>query len=346
MKNLFKALRKNWIKLWLIVIILAFAGVVSYAAFTRVNVVKRVISTDEGVGDRFSSDYMSAGMKITRAPFYSKTSSPVVNVHVFNYPFPKSAFYRNSEITYKLTARLGTMNGNSFIPLNVSAMSSAAIALLNENGYGIRLNDQTKTFNSTTLTLVFDNCTLDSGTASSNEFNLLFDIRELNSETPNEYYMELIADSTESGLPTLTGYVAVRYVPMASTGWNGTLETLESDKEYDAYNYIVSGTGKGEITFKWDARYVSINKQFLENKNYKFKINGDIVQGSATITEASIPYDANEIYKSITLVVDSSKKSRYEVQFYKTSADDADYEGSIGSYLPTTGAEDWVAYQD
>ena len=349
MKRVLKALRKNWIKLWLVIAVVAFTGIVSYAAFTRVNIVKRVISTDEGVGDRFSSDHMkSSGIDITRETFSATDVAPSVHVHVFNYPYPKSSFYRNSETTYTLTARLGTMSGTTFTLLDVAALSADEIALLNQGGYKISCNGGTpKVFSSTARTQVFENCIIASGSAASDDFTLTFDISEIKSETPNEYFMELVAVPDDSELPTLTGYVSVRYAKTANNGWNGVLETLDANKSYDGFNYIVSGTGKGEISFKWKSGYVSINKQFLENKSYSFKVNGTTMTGGAGVTSAvaALSPDANG-YISISLIVDSTKKNRYEVQFFKTGIAGADYTGSMKVYLPPTTEADWVADTD
>lgn len=349
MKRILKALRKNWIKLWLVIAAVAFTSIFSYAAFTRVNIVKRVISTDEGVGDRFSSDHMKAsGIDITRESFSATDVAPSVHVHVFNYPYPKSSFYRNSDTTYTLTARLGTMSGTTFTLLNAASLSADEITLLNQGGYKISLNGGTpKVFSTTSLTQTFEDCTIALGSASSDDFTLTFDISEITSDTPNEYYMELVAVPNDAELPTLTGYVSVRYARAANNGWNGVLETLDASKSYDGFNYIVSGSGKGEISFKWKCAFVSINKQFLENKNYKFKVNGTTMTGSASVTTAvaALTPDANG-YISITLIVDSSKKNRYEVQFFKTGAAGADYTGSMNAYLPPTSETDWVADTD
>ena len=347
MKKTIKFLKKNWIRLWIVVVALALSGVVTYAAFTRINIVKRVISTDEGVGDRFSSDYMqSSGVFKTIETKNSQTDIPTVLVHVFNYPYPKSAFYKNSETTYSLTASLGTMEGNVFTALNSGNLTQEETALLNSGGYKIALGTDERTFSSTVLSTDFNSCTLAAGGAHSDEFVLSFDVSEV-SDSPKEYYMELVATPDDSGLPTLTGYVAVRYAQTATSGWSGKLETLDSQKSYDGFNYILSGTGSGEITFKWKSEFVLINKQFLENKNYKFKVNGTEYTGSATVKTLvdNLAPDASG-YKYLTLVVDSTKINRYEVQFFKSWAFGADYENSISDYLPSTSETDWVADTD
>ena len=352
MKEILKALKKNWIKLWLVIAIIAFTGIVSYAAYTRVNIVKRVISTDEGVGDKFSSDYMkSTGITISIEPISSTDRAPEVHVHVFNYPYPKSAFYRNSETSYTLTARLGTLSGTTFSILNPASMTQEEIALLNDGGYKIKYNNGTEqTFSTSVLTHEFGNCVINGGSALSDDFTLTFDISEVTSATPNGYVMELVAVPDDSELPILTGYVSVKYVTMANSGWSGVLETPATNKsyaDYDGFNYILSGTGKGEIEFKWKPDFVSINKQFLENKSIKFKINGTTMMGGSGVSTAVSQLSPDtDGYISIALVVDSVKVNRYIIQFFKTGNDEADYSGSLGIYIPATTESDWKPYTD
>lgn len=348
MKTIIKFLKKNWIKLWIIIVALALSGVATYAVFTRVNIVKRVISTDEGVGDRFSSDYMqSSGVYKMRETKNSQEEIPQVSVHVFNYPYPKSAFYRNSKTTYEMTARLGTMSGDVFSPLDISNMSEDDLTLLNAGGYKISYGNDERVFSSTNLTIEFNPCEIAAGGAHSNEFVLSFDISEVTSETPNEYYMELVANPEDLDLPTLKGYISVRYSQTATSGWSGKLETLNPQGEYDAFNYILTGTGTGEISFKWKSNYVLINKQFLENKNYKFKINGVQYTGGTSVTTAVNNLAADgDGFKTITLIVDSTKINRYDVQFFKTGASGADYTNLISTYLPSTEESDWVVATD
>ena len=352
MEKILKALRKNWIKLWLVIAVVAFTGIFSYAAFTRTNIVKRVISTDEGVGARFSSDYMkSTGVFISKVPVSSTEVAPEVHVHVFNYPYPKSSFYRNAETEYTLTARLGKLNGTTFSVLDPATLSQDEIALLNQGGYKIKYkNGNDQVFTTASLVQSFGNCIINGGSALSDDFTLTFDISEVTSETPNGYVMELVAEPVDSELPTLTGYVSVKYTTASNSGWNGVLEAPATGKTYDNYdgfNYIISGAGKGEISFKWKPYYVSINKQFLENKNIKFKINGTIITGGSAVTTAvsGLSPDADG-YISIALVVDSTKANRYLVQFFKTNNQGADYMNSLGEYVPATTESDWVPSTD
>lgn len=340
--NASNKLKKNWITVWLVVVALSLTAVVSYAAYTRVNVVKRVISTGAGVGDRFSSDVMSSAVTITRKGFDDDSVVPFVSGKIFNYPYPKASLYRSAVTDYTLTATIGTYVNNTFVPLSGNDLTDL------DETYAIKYTPtgtlQTFKANGGTVTLA---CSMAAGRVDPDEIYLYFSTDELSTDENNPapgYYVQLIAEPDDKELPTLTGYVNVRYQKVASTGWNGYLETLESNLDYDGYNYTLEGTGTGRITFRYNPTYVTINKYFLHNPENTFYINSANTAGNNSITEDSFPTDPSTGMKSVTLVVNSEIKNRYVIQFYKKDTSGSnDYSNSaISGYLPTTDENDWV----
>ena len=340
--KLLKKLKKNWIIVWLIVATLSLTAIVSYAAFTRVNVVKLVISTGSGVGDRFSSDVMSSAVTVTRKGFDDDSVVPSVTGKVFNYPYPKASLYRSTVTDYTLTATIGTYVNNTFTPLSGSDLTDL------DEAYAIKYKStgtsQTFKANSGTVTLA---CSLAAGRVDPDEIYMYFSTDELSTDENNPapgYYIQLVAEPDDKELPTLTGYVNVRYQKVASTGWNGYLETLDNNLVYDGYNYTLEGTGTGRITFKYNPEYVTINKYFLQNSENIFYINNTNTAGSDSITEDRFPTDATTGMKSVTMVVNSEIKNRYVIQFYKKdTSGNNDYSNSaIRNYLPATEEGAWV----
>ena len=335
-------LRKNWITLWLAVAFLSLTVIVAYAAYTRVNGVKRVISTGAGVGDRFSSDVMSSAVTVTRKGFDDDSVVPSVTGKVFNYPYPKASLYRTAVTDYTLTATIGTYNNNTFTPLSGNDLTDLDEAYAIKYKYTGTL--QTFKANSGTVTLA---CSMAAGRVDPDEIFMYFSTDELSTDEENpapEYYIQLVAEPDDKELPTLTGYVTVRYQKVASTGWNGYLETLDNNLTYDGFNYTLEGTGTGRITFKYDPRFVTINKYFLQNSENTFYINNTNTAGSDSITEDSFSTDQTTGMKVVTLVVNSEIKNRYVIQFYKKdTSGNNDYSNSaISSYLPATGEGAWV----
>lgn len=343
MKKKLNFFGKSWITIWLIIAALSFIVAISYAAFTRVSIVKRVISTDAGVGDRFSSDTMGAtAHTVTRKGFPNRSDDPLVEAHVYNYPYPKSSLYRNAVTNYTLTATIGTYD-TAFSPLSASMTAEELAAISNQ--YTIQYKNGTiYKFNEAASGTVTIPCSMAAGKVDPDLFKLHYDPAEL-SDTPPGYCIKMVATPEDTELPTLIGYVMAKYIQTADTGWKGYIETLESGKEYDAYNYIVEGSGKGRITFRWKYEKVSINQSFLQNKDVTFYINDIPTQGSSTIKESDLP--TSDGYKSVTLVVDSTDKNRYEIQFYKTDTTNNTYSNSDAeSYLPDTTPSDWVEVND
>ena len=336
MKKILKSMRKNWITVWFLICIITCTSLISYAAFTRINIVKRVVSTDAGSGARFSSDSMDssiAGMT-ARKSFYSQSADPNAEVYVFNYPYPKASLYRNTVTKYDVEARIGTHDGTTFTPLTGSALTGLS------NSYYINYKGgDNALFNNGSIPITFENCRIGAGKVAPDCFNVHFDSDELG-DTPPGYCVEMIAKPEDTSLPTLKGYISVRYIKTAESGWTGALEDLENNKEYDGYNYIIEGSGEGRITFSWNPELLTINKQFLQNPVNKFYIGDAEVYGSPSLTEDS--FSTVSGMKSITLVVDSQQKNRYEVQFYKTDTSGSnDYRNSeIKNYLPDSS--NWV----
>ena len=336
-----KMTKKQWIVLIACVIGLTISGTVVYAAYTRVNVVKRVVSTGEGVGNLFASDHMSATVTmLTKKTYTDNTQAPVVTVDVFNYPYPKKSAYRSDATNYTLTATLKKTDGAG----NYYDLTSEEKAALSGLDYYVTYKSTTFHFGTgNSVTKVFNNCSIPGGDFNSDSFTVQFDRGELTDAIPRMYCVELTATPEDSDLPTLNGYIMAKYIRSASGGWTGKLERLDANKEYDAYNYVLEGSGSGKITFTWNSNFVTINKNFLQNKNYIFYINGAQVTGSSSLTEADVTTDSNGI-KSLTVVVNSAQRGRYEVQFFKVDAKQYDYSNvAVVGYIPDTSAAAWIA---
>ena len=342
MQTFFKKMtKKQWIILAACVIGLCISGTVVYAAYTRVNVVKRVVSTGEGVGNLFASDHMSATITmLTKKTYTDNSQAPVITVKVYNYPYPKKSAYRSDVTNYTLTATLKKTDGVG----NYYDLTSEEISALSGLDYNVTYKGNSFRFGTgNTVTKVFDNCFVPGGDFNMDTFTVQLDRGEISDITPRMYCVELTARPQDTDLPTLHGYVMAKYIKSAAGGWSGRLERLDNNKEYDAYNYILEGSGSGKITFSWNSNYVTINRSFLQNKNYTFYINGTEVAGNASLTEADVPTNANGI-KSLTVIVNSNERGRYEIPFFKVDSKQYDYSNiAVVGYLPDTSAAAWVA---
>ena len=355
--KLIKILKKNWITIWLIIAAISFITVSTYAIYTRITMVKRVVSTQSGASSLFSSDHMNSTLMKVVEPIMDSSKDAEVTVNVFNYAYPKESVFRGDITEYDVTATIGSLGLNdSFSALNGADLSDL---LSNNYNYKITHNDTDESFIFGTdgkASYTFQNCSIAGGSANNDEFTLTFDKNEIGND-PNEYCIRLVATPYNSDLPVLTGIVMVRFSKQASTGWSGNLEDINEDIEddYDGYNYYLEGNGRGKLTFSWDPRYVTINKDFLNNRNNVFysksittnEQDEEIVNYTKYTTppvESALIPDPETHLVSLTIEVDSMERNRYEIQFFKTNSKNNRYKKSdVERYLPSTNPSDWVS---
>lgn len=351
MKKIIKAIRKKWITIWLIAAVISLSAITAYAIYTRITIAKRVVSTQAGASSLFSSDYMTNGSLKTIEPITYNNQNATVLVHVYNYAYPKEAVYRSDSTEYELTATIGTIDENdAFHELT----DDSKITALGELAYSITYNSTNETFSfggSNGTSHTFRGCTIAGSGANSNLFTMVFDKNELGNN-PNGYCIQIKAEPLNTDLPTLEGKVMVRYSKQASTGWAGEVEELNSSKitDYDGFNYYLTGNGKGKLTFRWNTKYVTINKDFLNNPQNTFYTKSTEIQSgeevavftkiTSAVTEASLK-DGD--IATLTIEVDSSTRNRYEIQFFKVNSEYSYSKADVESYLPNTQPNDWVA---
>ncbi len=200
----------SWITIWLIAAVVAFSGIVAYAAYTRVTAVKRVVSTRAGAGVLFSSNYMSNGMKPQVSleygdyeEFLDDGTNPTYNMTVCNYSQgDKATWYVANDIHYQITAtlRLNEKYTADDLPEGdelIGTYKPATASDLGDLKFGIKYaSDSDYTYFSSD-NLTSDNSTMTielpaSGSyvlskteASSNMFSILFDKSELMRNAPN-----------------------------------------------------------------------------------------------------------------------------------------------------------------
>ena len=267
---------------------------------------------------------MSENVTRSTVPKTNVSENATVEVHVYNYIYPKEAVYRSETTKYDVTATIGTLGENDTFQELTDKSGLEGLT------YSISHNTETYTFSTSNLTHhTFSECSIAGDKANQDLFTLVFDKSELGSQAKN-YCIKLEAEPYDNELDKLIGYIKVRYSKAVSVGWKGEVEELDTSKinSYDGFNYYLEGNGKGQITFRWNRSKVTINKDFLNNPNNKFVgFENAPVESSLTETDG---------YVSLTLKVDSSKQNRYEIQFYKVDPDDSYGKSDVENYLPKT----------
>ena len=110
MKKILKFIKKNWISVWLVTVIAISAGIaITYAAYTEVSVVKRVVSTKESEGELFSSNCMRQDLSSRML------STSQYTVTVCNYDQDKLLTFSPAQITYDFYAELQVKYGDEYL---------------------------------------------------------------------------------------------------------------------------------------------------------------------------------------------------------------------------------------
>ena len=272
-----------------------------FAAYTNSRHAQRTIAAYDATGDRFSSNDMDKGhSKDNVKTVYTTEAShdPSTVVTVCNYERGKQTYPNDEDITYSLTARL--VKYDPLAEERYVAVDAAYISANDLAGYTvtIRKGVTAVTLGGATLSTNAFGGTLEGGTAHADAYTVTFDA-DLAADKPN-LYLEMVATPADVNLPTLRGiFKADMRLGGASNAWTGEFhdDTTYAPAQYDGFNYLVSGVGKGTCTLSWDSTKVALSYVSL---TALMEIEG-----------------ATQTADSVTFAVDSDVVGRYDLQFYK-----------------------------
>ena len=318
MEKIWRIIKKNWIRVWLIVITILCCMAVVFAAYTEVSSVKRVVSTTASPGAPFSSNCMHTTISSRRL---TATEFPV-SVCNFDQDFPKD--YCTTEIIYNMTAELKVKIDSDYYTIaelenlknNDTITDETYQAYLKKAvKYGIcKLEDDKdgivsepwqmfSSDNSYKITYSSDN--LRPNRSSTDIFSIKIDEEDL--RTDDTLFFVFVEAKPLSGvLSTLSARLYGTLTKEVEASWSGSILEQNCDTiDYDFYNYVITGSGIGKLDIYWDPTKVSVNKYFLEQNNL-----------------TAVDADSNHAgWKKITINVDSTKKNRYEFQLFKAEKD-------------------------
>ena len=316
MKTVIKKIKKHWILIWLVTVFLIAATLVTYAAYTGLRSVKRVVTTKSTEGDFFSSNCMRTSLS------EKKINTAMFDVTVCNYDQNDQYTPNNTNIAYSLTAEIVVMHSGTYKTMtelkNELGASNAEYlgikALLEGRTYSIAKteDDSTGAISSPAWELLssgedyahtFSNQMLTGGSSSTDIFTAQFADEELTDTSP-DFFIRLTATSNDMGTLSCVLY-AIRSTAEAA-GWQGSfIENLANN--YDFYNYVISGSGKGTLDVLYDPAMLELSPFFLS-----------AASGYNVSAPADYTYNG-KAWKKVSLSVDASKLSRYELQIYKTN---------------------------
>lgn len=361
MKKIMKKFSITWITVWLIIIAVAFSAFIGYATYTGITSLKRVASTRAGAGILFSSNYMKSGENPQTSIEYRDYSeftnnagepleaNPEYNMVVCNYSQgDKATWYTANDIKYSITAKLllnekytsADIEGeNGVDPSLVGEYKTPTAADIGSLKFGIKYSSDADYtyFSSSQLTITLPatgKYTLNKAEASSDTFSLLFDKSELKNNAPKFWVMVTATPLSVSGgeVENIAGCIGTCKNAEGGSNWTGFIEDDNYDNtDYDSYNYIISGVGKGSVYFAWDETKVTPNEFAFANYAADIHTVETNVGSWTNYTQYGTTAPTSGTWKYIELEVDSDETVRYEFQLYKKSGDN--YGSNISKYV-------------
>lgn len=275
--------RKNRtsIALLLALVCLVLLGTGTYAAYTNVSFIKRVVATRSGAqGSPFSSNYLMPSSGIEEANFAHKLinagadGNATISLTVCNYPQNDITKYSDSDIPYTLTVQV------------LDSKNQAADSAILDN----------ITINNAALESSYRN-TLKGGQKSMDVYHIK--IQNCNVLSQYTIRIKAVPDGIE-------GFLAANFKVVAasklSTGWTGRFVDMDSviSPNWDAFNYEISGSAQQTVTLRWNTDHVALSQ-------WSRKALESYITGS---TENSITFS----------VGGDGQPGSYLLQFYRTNA--------------------------
>ena len=124
MNKFFRKLKKHWITVWLVVAIIAVGTFITFASYTGIYSVKRVVSTTASAGVLFSSNSMQSytGNDIPSRHITTSQASGNYSYNLtvcdFAQSDPLTRYKSDSGIPYNLTAQLYVKVNGNYYPVN------------------------------------------------------------------------------------------------------------------------------------------------------------------------------------------------------------------------------------
>lgn len=308
--------KKNWLTTWIVIMAIALVSLPVYAAYMRTQTAKRVISTMPGAGNRFSSNRLETMETNNAALEFRFLTVPGAvpaegikrELTICNYPQGLESSYYPIDIYYTLEMELTDSLGNA----PVFQSESAALGqyyVLDADGTARYFAKDAQTGR---YVLSLTGQTLKGNKTSTNKYTLCFPDKDTGVYV--KAFARPMVDNAgnriqPSDLKSIGAMIsAVSVSASADNHWIGELtEPRESGKmvsDYDAFNYVITGSGAGTITLKWNANMIEINPYYAENEGI-----------TGTVTEPD-----SDGYKTLTFSVTAEQtKNRYSFQLYRVA---------------------------
>lgn len=110
---------------------------------------------------------------------------------------------------------------------------------------------------------------------------------------------------------------------MVTASWDGNLVEQNTDtKDYDFYNYVITGSGSGKLDIMWDSEYFYVSDFFfntsLSGVSFYNNITTPETISGSTWKKVTIEVNSTDISDGQGGTIDG--RSRYELQLFKVKS--------------------------
>lgn len=334
--------------IWINIAVLMLSSMLAYAAYIgEYTSMKRVVVSTTIKGQMFSSDLLyenGVANKIRRTKYFNVLTDEQivagttynVDVHIMNYNVKNPKKHYERDIEYSLQVALVTPDGEEITDGSRLGSKTVTIAYKDSTGAAQSLVLSASTLNGTIESLVL---TADSKETVTTEqlYQLQFSNNwDLGTDNDICVRLETILNDGYDDLTDLGGIIQIAQSNAATSGgWNGEVREKGyggAASDYDAYNFVLTGTGKATITFEWDTTKLEVNKSFYQDEMKK------ITFGTGEVTYTA-PTNAGDYGNWAKLVIEADSgdeevnafRNRYDFQLYKVSGSEPSGTGT-GSF--------------
>ena len=348
-----KFMKAHWITVWLAVVVLTFTTIVSAEYISNRDRVRRVAANVANEGQQFSSNYLMTGpTEIKKASFNAgENGYCVVPVIIWNHSVTNSTKAYQGPLPYKLEAWLVSDVSGTLIGENADILTTYPVeystdgtnyttfkSLTYDNSKGYYYSDDTLTFNTKDTN---GNYKVEDYT-----FYIRFPDTVL-TNNPNLYVMVVATPDNTHDFVSISAIMGTQKAgTVIKRGWTGEFSDNTAYTDYDAFNYVISGSGESEITLSWCTDFLEMSDINLEQ--YGWTVGTDITSSDTTKNNVT------GRWKTLTFTANSDEEdndgniigiNRYALQFYMTGDPNSDYgSGNEGALSFWTKVNSYVSF--
>lgn len=329
-KSFYNFIKKQWMLFWSILAAMTMVFMYVSAEYMGENsVMKRVVVADLEQRSMFSSNILKEnGTNNYQAQYISALSEIEIaqgktydiSLLLWNYNRANPSKWYPQDISYTLNAKLVNQDGTSITAEEMDENKTITI---------LKDNDEKCTLSSSNLQAQFlDKLTYKTSGTSDNVYTIRFS-NNWNLQDDTNICVQIIATPDKNGdadkykdISEISAIIGLRELQrMGASGWQVYLNEQRiggTPNEYDAFNLVVTGSGKADIIITIDTNKLSFNKYFydesLRTKNFKSDEVVYTKPDEKGIAKLTIKADASENRGTKD---NPEYRNRYDIQLYK-----------------------------